>query len=464
MSNSNTSESRKKFSIKINKKIFIVIIILIIAAASGYKIKTSLYADKGLEKIAYTILKLGNSINRINVKGEVKGEDTVKISSEVTFPIKEVNFEEGDRVKKGDILAVLDVSSLEDKIEELESSIKTDDQANAIIVANAKAAYDSALKLSSEENNSDIQNAVSALEVAKTDYENKKNLYEKNKVLFDNGVITEQQLKDCEVAYDTAKSIYEKYTVALDNIKEKVQLNLTTAKNNYDAAVVKSQDNTKKITVENLKKDLVHKNVVSTSDGIIISKNAAAGNNSVGTLFEIQDENNTNVVLKVKEIDIQKISINQKVEMKTDSMGDSIINGQVIDIHDIACDDDKSMLDLESNSEDKEAEYEVKVKIIDTDCKVKIGMKVQADIITDEKDGVYTVPIESIIKDKDDNDCVYIAEKNNDGYVVKAVKVTKGTENDSSVEISGDEIIDNVLVLNSPSSYEIGSKVNIKNN
>lgn len=250
MSNSNTSESRKKFSIKINKKIFIVIIILIIAAASGYKIKTSLYADKGLEKTAYTILKLGNSINRINVKGEVKGEDTVKISSEVTFPIKEVNFEEGDRVKKGDILAVLDVSSLEDKIEELESSIKTDDQANAIIVANAKAAYDSALKLSSEENNSDIQNAVSALEVAKTDYENKKNLYEKNKVLFDNGVITEQQLKDCEVAYDTAKSIYEKYTVALDNIKEKVQLNLTTAKNNYDAAVVKSQDNTKKLQLK----------------------------------------------------------------------------------------------------------------------------------------------------------------------------------------------------------------------
>lgn len=463
MSNLNTSEEKQKFPIKINMKIAVIIIILVIAAVSGYKIKTSLYGSKGLEKTAYTVLKLGNSINKVNVKGEVKGEDTVKISSEVSLPIKEVYFEVGDKVKKGDLLAVLDVSSLEDKIEELESSIKTDDQANAIVVSNTKSAYDSALKLSSEENNSDIQNAVSALEVAKTDYENKKNLYEKNKVLFDNGAISEQQLKESENSYNNAESVYEKCTVALDNIKEKVQLNLTTAKNNYDAAVVKSQDNTKKVTVQNLRKDLAHKNVIATSDGIIIAKNAAAGNNSTGTLFEIQDENNTNIVLKVKEVDIPKISINQKVEMKTDSMGSSIVNGQVIDIHDIACNDNNGMLDLESDSDDKEAEYEVKVKVTD-DCKLKIGMKVQADIITDEKFGVYTVPIESIIKDKDDNDCVFIAEKNNGKYIVKSVVITKGSENDSAVEVLGSELSDGVIVLNSPTSYQIGAEVAIKDN
>ncbi|KAJ49731.1 multidrug resistance efflux pump [Clostridium tetanomorphum] len=450
----------KRFHIKFNNKL-IGVLILIIAVGVGFRIANSVLANEALKEDKYTVLKSGKNINKINVKGEVKSENTTNVYSNVTLTIKEVKVELGDKVKANDILAVLDTSKLQDQIKQLEATIVSADASNSIALDKAKAVYDSALALGSDEKNGDIKNAEVALKAAKLDFENKKRIYENNKELFNYGGVSRQDLKEYEISYENAKNTFDKCTVALNNIKTKVQLDLTTAKNNYDLARAKYKDNSQYITLENLKKDLNNAVIKSPVNGIISVKNASVGNLSSGVLFEIKDSNNITVNVNIKEVDIGKIKKGQKVEIRTDSTGTDIIQGEVISVQPIAKVDDKNLLNLNDGSNDKEAEFEAKIKINDKDHKLKIGMKAKVNIMLSEKKGVYTVPAESIINDKDNNDCLYIADKQGKDYIVKQIPITKGTETDLNVEILGQDLKDGIIVLNNPSDYEIGSRVKI---
>lgn len=418
--------------------------------------------NQGLSDDKYTVIKLGKNINKINAKGEVKSEDSTNVYSNVNLPIKEVKIKLGDKVNADDILAVLDTSKLEDQIKELEASIITTDAANQATLENATSVFNNSLILSSDEKNQDIKNAEAALNQAKRDYENKKSIYDKYNQLYESDGISDQELKEYEVSYENAKDFYEKSKVTLDNIKSKVQQDLVTARTSYEAAKAKAEDKSQHITLENLKKDLNNAEIKAPVDGIVSTKNATVGNQSSGILFEIINQNNITVHVDVKEVDIEKIKVGQKAEIKSDSTGGKIIEGEVVRVEEIAKTEDNNKLDLSNDSNDKEAKYEVKLKINDPTIKLKIGMKAQADIIIDEKEEVYRAPVESIIKDKDNKECIYVAEKQGKDYIVKAISITKGTETDAEVEIFGQDLKDNMIILNSPSDYELGSKVKIK--
>ena len=454
-------KNKSGFSFKLNKKLLFILIFIGVIGL-GFFISSILINSQGLGEDKYTVLKLGRNINKINGKGEVKSEDSINVYSNVTLPIKEVKVKTHDKVKINQVLAILDTSKLEDQIREAEAAISSADAGNKISLENAKSAYDNELSLSSDEKNQDIKDAASVLSVAKRDYENKKSIYDKYKVLNESSAISDQELKEYEISYENAKDAYDKSSVALDNTKVKVQQELINAKNNYEAAKVKAEDKSQHVSLENLKKDLNNSVITSPVDGIISSKNASVGNQSLGILFEIKDDNNITVNVEVKEIDIEKIKEGQKAEIKTDSTGANIIKGEVINVEQIAKEEDINKLDLSNDSNDKEAKYEVKLKINDSDIKLKIGMKAQVDIIIEEKDEVYTVPVESVIKDKDNNDCLYVADKQGNDYIVKQIPITKGTETDLKVEVFGQDLKDNMIVLNSPADYEIGSKIEIK--
>ncbi|AQR96886.1 HlyD family secretion protein [Clostridium saccharoperbutylacetonicum] len=461
---SNDIDKRNKWSIKFNKKIFFLLIVILLVAGGIGLAKSGVF-NQGLDKDKYTILEAGVNISKINVKGEVKSEKATGVYastySDANPIIKEVKVEIGDKVKVGDTLATLDTNKLESDIKVLETTIATTDAANASELKSAKATYDNALALSSDKNNENIKNAATAVNAAKLDYDNKKDLYEKNKILHDSGAITDQEFKQYEISYENAKDTYDKVTVSLNNVKAKVKLDLTVAKNNYDQAKAKVSDNSKKITLENYKKDLQNATITSPVDGVISLKNASVGNPVSGELFEIKDENNVTITVDVKDVDIEKIKEGQRAQIKADSSYDKSIAGEVVSINSIAKAENNSSLNLNNDSNDKEATFEVKIRAKDTDSKLKIGMKAQADIIVDEKDNVYTVPTESMIKNKDNNYCIYIAEKQGKDYVVKELQITRGTETDSKTEIYGDNIKDGVIMLNSPGDYELGSVIKI---
>ena len=136
--------------------------------------------------------------------------------------------------------------------------------------------------------------------------------------------------------YDNAKLTYDNAVTALNNIKSKVQLNLTTSEKNYEAAKIQFNDQSQKTSLENKKKDLERAVIKALIDGMISVNNASVGNVAQGDLFQIKDVEDTTITVNVKEVDIEKIKVGQKAEIKTDSTGSNIIAGEVTEVSLIA--------------------------------------------------------------------------------------------------------------------------------
>lgn len=433
--------------------------VLVIFVGLGMRLA---YANQELNKSDYTRLIAGGNIYRINVKGEVESKKVTNVYTTVNLPIKAIYKDLGEPVAKGEILAELDTDVLKDQIAELESSIHGKDALNACTLETAKCAYENALRFNDNERNKDILTAKSAFDAAQRDYIKKKDLLEKFKTLFEKGGISKQEMDDYEIAYKNAKNTYEEYAVALETVKAKIAADLEIAKYEYEAAKVAYEDDSQHIALKNLKDDLENAVIKSPIDGVVSKKNAEVGNMSSGSmLFEITDDSELIVTVNIKEVDILKVSAGQQVEIKTDATGAEVIPGEVTAVRVIATDDNDNLLDLTDDSNDEESEYEAEVSVMESEDKLKIGMHVKADVITDKKEGFFIVPGESVIKNKDDDTCLYIADLVNGKYIVKEIPVTKGAESDLEVEVFGKALAENMIVINTPMDFKVGDTLKI---
>lgn len=444
-----------------NKKFKIALLVIIVICIVPLVLIHFKLTSKVITSEEYTILNKGENINSINVKGEIESDDIIDVYSTSNATVKKVEVKVGDMVKKGDVLAALDTADLESSIKQLEETIRSTKKINKEKMDKAQNVYENALSLSEEGSNGEIIRAEAALKTAELDLENKQNILDYNKDLYKYGEISEQDLNGYEDDLENAKNTYDTAFTSLSNLQNKVALNLANAKNDYEIAKAGYEDNTQELSLERKKQQLADCTIICPSDGVITTVNAVGGNPSTGNLFQISNLDSIIATLKVKEVDIEKIKAGQEVRIKTDSNGNKILKGEVIAIKQSAKESEDA-LSLKDDSNDEEAEYEVKVQINDSKANLKVGMKTNADIIIDKKEDVFTVPSESIFKNTEDKDCIYIAEPKDGKYVIKEVPVTLGSQSDTCVEIINDILKNGDIVLNSPLSYTKDSKINLQ--
>lgn len=111
----------------------------------------------------------------VTVSGTVKSSKTSElISSAVNTKVEKVNVRVGDRVKKGDIIAVLDTSELQSQLEAAEKQLENIKSKNDIELSSAKRVYDNAVAQKNEKS----ERGSNILSSAKESYD--KSLNEKN--------------------------------------------------------------------------------------------------------------------------------------------------------------------------------------------------------------------------------------------------------------------------------------------
>mgnify|MGYP003155912678 CR=1 FL=1 len=88
-------------------------------------------------------------------------------------------------------------------------------------------------------------------------------------------------------------------------------------------------------------------------------------------------------------------------------------------------------------------------------------MNARVKIVVEESNNIYTVPFDCIV-DGEKGQSIYVLEPaEKDRYIVREVPVTTGMESDVNIEISGDKIKDNLIVVNDPTSYPVGTEVKL---
>ena len=304
--------------------------------------------------------------------------------------------------------------------------------------------------------------------------EDKTKTYEYDKVMLTNGAMSQDAVNKAEIVVENAQGTYDKATVALEAAKVNADQNLAKAKTDYETAQAKVNDHSARLQLENKQDELKNREVVAPVDGTVTNVNAVVGIQASGALFVIQDLSNLIVNATVDETDIANVKVGQRVEITTDASGADIIPGQVVSFEPVSStasantsstsgsgsSKSSTTTSTTSNSTSSDVSFNVKVQLTGQNDKVKVGMNSVVNIITNEKNDIYSVPYGAVVNNKGQSS-VYAAVKQGAQYIVKEIPITKGIESAANVEIEGADLSDGMIILSDPSSYSVGSNVTI---
>ena len=459
------------------KKIFnkkVIAVICAIAVAGGgftvYKVKTGAKKNTQSSRVRYT------SLSKTNLYKMVSSSGAIKSGTSTSIYVQQINVEVGDEVKKGDVLAIIDTSTLEDDIEKQELSVSANEKKAQIALEQAKDTYENSVYLYENNLNTTLVNAQAAVDQNKLSLDNKKSIYEYKQMMLDNGEESSQNVNLAKIDYENAQSDYDKSQIALSAAKVSVEQEIEKNKKSYESAQAAVDDTSSRLALEKQKEKLKDKEVVATVDGIVTAVNASVGSKCEDSLFVIQDLNDLIVKVSVDETEIANVAVGQKVQVTTDASTE-ILEGEVVTVDPISSaaasetstsssssSKSSGTSSTSSNSTSSDVTFTVKVQITseDIDKAVKVGMNAVVNIIIGESDDVFAVPYESII-DNHGQKSIYEAEEQNGQYVVKEISVTTGLESDMNTEIEGEDLKEGMIVLNDPSNYHVGSVVDINN-
>ncbi len=394
---------------KLLRYLIIIAVLFIILAVIGKKAgwfgKSTVY-DVATEKVTKR-----NITEFITANGKIKPETEVKISPDVSGEIVELYVRDGDKVRKGQLLLKI----------KPDTYISIRDRAAAAVDA-AKA---------------NLANSGAQLEQVKVQFEQASLAYNRNKKLWEQGVISEAE-------WETAKSNFD---IASANVKGAEQTVLAAEHS------IKSAEASLKEASENLIKTSVY----APMDGTISMLNVEKGERVVGTelmtgteMLRIADLNKMEVLVEVNENDIVRVSESDTAIIELDAYMDKKFRGIVTEIANSA--------KISGISTDQITSFEVKILLLADSYKDLIekgnkipfrpGMSASADIQTEKKFDVLSLPIQAVTTRTDTiskSDTAIIDNKNTEpeevvfvyeGGQVKQTKVVTGIQDNNFIEIT----------------------------
>ena len=195
----------------------------------------------------------------------------------------------------------------------------------------------------------------------------------------------EARVKQESASKKRLETMYEQ-NLASDQELEAVQASHQIAKSSLEQA---------KSSLESRKDDLDKARIVAPQDGIVTAVNKEVGEMAVGGMFQaevlmiIADLNRMEVIVDVNENDVVSVSQGDTTEIEIDAFQDTIFYGIVSEIAHMAQTSAMGAAEQVTN-------FEVKIRIIDVPDGIRPGMSATANIITDKKDDVLAIPIQSL--------------------------------------------------------------------
>lgn len=353
----------------------------------------------------------------ITLKGDIQN-NVISASSTVGGKIISMDKNQGEEVKKGDLLAVINNSSQKYQVDQLQAVVNMKKakltllksgtrpeqigQAKAQVKA-AKAQADLLKSGNRQEQINQSKNNVSIaqyeLNTARAVYEDSKSDYEKYLLLNKSGAVSQKELEDVKLKMDTSNQSLAAAVAKLDNAKQQLSLMETgsasqaieTAVANYEAASAQlkllengpaaaeieeaQEDVNQSIAQLNQAKNQLNEfNITALCDGIIISKNFQLGDivTAGSNVADIAVKNDLYVVCYLPDKYLDKIYYNQAIVVST-SRGEQQGRINYIDLK-----KEYTPKDKQSASDKDRVSTKIKIAIKDKSGILKSGM--QADV------------------------------------------------------------------------------------
>jgi HlyD family secretion protein len=350
----------------------------------------------------------------VTASGEIKPKVQVNIGSNAFAKITHLYVKEGDRVKKGQMLATLDnVQPAAD--------VSANDSALNAARTDALAA-EQAVNTAAD----DLKSAEAGYEHAKLDYDRAKDLY-------DSQLIAKSD-------YDTKKAAFDTAIAQLGMAKSK----LAQAKAQQDSAQGRVRQNAANLRHAS---DVLSKTeYVAPFDGVITNVPVREGEtvvpgiqNSPGsTLMTIADTSVITAEVKVDETDIVNVQLGQPAEISIDAIPKEKFKGVVTEIGRNAVLRSTGVSTAQTTSSGQEAkDFKVVVALEDPPPNLLPGLSATARITTATRATALAIPIQALtIRQRGD----LAPEKKGKTKAVQAANLPEGN---SKEELQGVFVISN---------------------
>src|SRR5208283_383271 len=309
----------------------------------------------------------------VSASGEIKPKTYVNLGANAFGKIVKLHVKEGDRVKKGQVVA---------QLENVQSS--ADVNATKASVQAAQTDFVAA-GAGLETSRADLNRAKSDADHARLDWERAQGLYK-------GALIAKQD-------YDTKKAAWESAEAGLAQAQARVD----QAKAQMDSAqkhITQNQANLARVS------DVLQKTIyASPFDGVITNLPVREGEtvvmgiqNSPGsTLMTIADMSVITAEVKVDETDIVNVQIGQAAEVTIDAIPRKIFHGTVSEIGDNAMVRSTGVSTSQSTSTSEEAkDFKVVVTVTDPPPDLRPGLSTTAKITTATRNNVISIPIQAL--------------------------------------------------------------------
>jgi HlyD family secretion protein len=310
-------------------------------------------------------------IETVSATGKIQPETEIKISSEVSGEIIELPIKEGQIVKKGDLLVRINPDL-----------------------------YTSSLNRSV----AGLSNTKAGLSQADATFKEAQANYNRNKTLFDKGIISKSE-------WDRVVATFEGAQAA----KQAAYYGVQSAA----ATVTEAKDNLGRTTI------------YAPADGTVSLLSVELGERVLGTqqmtgteILRVANLNNMEVEVDVNENDIVKVSVGDSTNIEVDAYLKKEFKGIVTSISNSASN---------AVTADQVTNFKVKVRILkesymdllegkpDSYSPFRPGMTATVDIITKRKDKVIAVPISAVVMKSDTLGSNKVEVKPEDGKNNEAV-------------------------------------------
>ncbi|MCH9024150.1 MAG: efflux RND transporter periplasmic adaptor subunit, partial [candidate division Zixibacteria bacterium] len=247
-------------------------------------------------------------------------------------------------------------------------------------------------------------NEVNArLEGARATLEQAKEEYDRQQRLFDKSLTSQTAYTDAKYKYLNAKST-EKATVA----------QAKQSQFRYEKVV----DNLGKATI------VAPMNGVVTFVDCEVGEIAPAqtGFSQGKTLMTVSDLSLFEVEVEVDETEINKVQLNQEVEIEVDAFPDTTFAGTVVEIGNTA-------VVSRAGTQDQATNFRVMVVFADSDVSVRPGMSATVDITTSRREEAVSVPFSAVVMRSFDMDSLMAAREQKESAGTTLVNEVNAAEN-----------------------------------
>jgi HlyD family secretion protein len=309
----------------------------------------------------------------------------IDAGSEVAGKIIKIEKVEGDQVKKGDVIAVIDSSMQELVVKQQEAVVKLKEARLDEIKAGTRPEQLEQAKSAARSADLAAKNAQTAVDTAKTTYDYWVEKYNNVKSLYDSNTAAESELLDTKYKVDTAKQQLDVAQKQLKSAQAQLQsansqvslLEKGATSQSIKAAEADLEQST--IMLEQAKLVLSKYQVKAPVDGTFILNNVDIGDmvNTGTSTGTISDLNNLWIRIYIQQKDLKLISLNRELDLRAQSLNGKTIKGKIVYIADKA---EFTPKNTETSDSKENTVFQVKIKILERVNELKPGMTVDAII------------------------------------------------------------------------------------